>query len=107
MAQRRRKRNYRLLAVLVLVTGIFLLLLGNYHPLTTSSKLDGVVAVLLGLYTCSQPAANFLDLLLYYRSSINQTTSIKSLLIWLAANLIVVFFGYLAIVNGMIRFAER
>ncbi|MCL4561035.1 MAG: hypothetical protein M1281_10510 [Chloroflexi bacterium] len=107
MAQRRRGRNYKLLAGLILVAGVFLVLLGYYHPLTASDKMDGIIAVLFGLYTCSQPAANFLDLLLFYRSTVDHPSSLRSLLVWLVVNVLVLGVGWLVIVNGMIRFSAR
>jgi hypothetical protein len=107
MAQPRRGRNYKLLAGLALVTGGFLVLLGYFHPLTATNKLDGIIAVILGLYTCSQPVANFLDLLMFYRTSASKSSSLRSLLVWLAANAAVLWIGWLVILNGMIRFTAR
>ena len=73
------------------------------HTITGLPRLDGVIGVLLGLFICSRPAANFLDLLF----TRNQTSSQRSLLGWLTLNGVVMFVGWLVITIGATRLIDR
>lgn len=74
------------------------------HTLTGTRKLDGIIGVLFGLYICSHPSANLLDLLIYRRSSLNQDLSGRSLGLWLALNLAVLLVGWGVFVIGTTQF---
>jgi hypothetical protein len=87
------KRNTAWLWGLVLVAIIYITLMSYLRTLTGSHLLDGIFGVLLGLYICSKPAANAVDLLFFRRGELRQLTSGWSGLGWLSLNLLVLFAG--------------
>jgi D-alanyl-lipoteichoic acid acyltransferase DltB (MBOAT superfamily) len=106
MYQHRRKRNTRLMWVLIGAALIYGALVYFFHTLTGRTLLDGTIGVVLGLYICSRPAANAIDLF-YERDALRQLTSGWSGLGWLVLNLLVLFAGWVVIVIGATRFAGR
>ncbi len=78
----------------------------HYKPtLTGSIRLDGVIGVLLGLYICSHPAANFLDIILFGGRVAPQFSSGLSFLLWFAVNALVMAAGWLDIFIGATKLA--
>jgi hypothetical protein len=61
----------------------------------------------LGLFICSRPAGNAVDMLFYERGAFRRLTSAWAGIGWLALNLLVLFVGWLVIVSGAMRFAGR
>jgi hypothetical protein len=59
--------------------------------------------VALGLYICSHPAANAIDLFFLDRAGLRQFSSAWSGIGWLALNGLVVLVGWLVIVGGTTR----
>ena len=105
MKQPRRARNITVLGVMIMVGIVYLALLYTQHPLTGTYKADGIVSVLLGLYICSHPVANGLDVLLYRRyMQIRKTSSGAEILLW-ALNAAVLLTGWWVIFVGMLRFS--
>ena len=78
-------------------------LLQYLRPLTGTHMLDGIIGVGLGLYICSHPAANAVDLLFFDRGVLQQASSEWSGIGWLALNLLVVLVGWFVIVVGVTR----
>jgi hypothetical protein len=68
------------------------------------NRLDGALGVLLGLYICSHPAGNFLDLLLFKRNLWVQDLTSRRLSWWVGFNLVVIFIGWLVIYTGLLHF---
>ena len=60
--QPRHKRNTWILGILLLFAGVYIGWLAAWQTLTGVSRLDGSLGILLGLYICSHPAANGLDI---------------------------------------------
>jgi hypothetical protein len=89
-------RNYKALGVVVALGMLYLGWMYTQRTITGTARLDGIIGVLLGLFICSRPAANYLDLL-FKR---NQISSERSLLGWLALNGVVMFVGWLVITIG-------
>ena len=91
MSQWQRGRTVVLVgsAVLAVAYGV---LLPDLRLLTGPTRLAGVVGVILGLYTCSHPAANAIDLLFnpYDRFSVP----------WLALNALALAVGLAVIFAG-------
>jgi amino acid permease len=100
----KRRHNLRTLWILILLA---ITLGGLYYSLPTLtgvSEIDGLLGVCLGLYTCSHPAANFLDILLF-RGHTSPWDAIRgSAASWLALNLFVMLVGFLLIVAGTLRY---
>ena len=101
--ERERRRNYRTLGVVILLAVIYGGWLSAQRTITGKPELDGVIGVVLGLFICSQPAANMLDLLFARRSQ----TSEWSLARWLGLNVAVLFVGWLTITLGAIYLIKR
>jgi hypothetical protein len=78
-----------------------------YVPLLTGGTLlDGSVGILLGLYICSHPAANGIDLLFLQRGAFRRAVKDSSGIEWLMLNALVMLVGWLVIVIGAARFME-
>src|ERR1051326_5653674 len=77
----------------------------QYWPMLTGATLfDGSVGVVLGLYICSHPAANGIDLLFLQRGALRRAARHWSGIEWLALNALIMFIGWLVIVVGAARF---
>ena len=73
-----------------------------YVPLLTGRALvDGSVGVLLGLYICSHPAANSIDLIFLDRLALRRVLSGRSAAGWLMLNALVMIIGWFVIVVGV------
>jgi hypothetical protein len=97
-----RGRNYKTLAVVVVLAAMYIGWLITQRTITGIPRLDGIIGVLLGLFICSRPAANYLDLLF----SRGRIASDRSLIGWLALNGVVMFVGWLVITIGATRLIE-
>ena len=106
MRERRRGRNVKTMWALILVAIAFIGWLYFQRTLTGSNKLDGSLGVLLGLFICAHPAANLLDLVLFADSAGRDGSSWRSILAWLALNLLVLFSGWNVISIGTTRFVS-
>ena len=73
--------------------------------LTGVPLLDGGIGVLLGLYICSHPAANAVDML-FERGMLRRITSKWLGAGWLVLNLLVLAVGWMVIVTGVMRFVD-
>jgi hypothetical protein len=78
-------------------------LLHYLHALTGIPVLDGSMGVTLGLYICSHPAANAVDMLFFERYNLRQITSEWSGVGWLALNTLVLLAGWVVIFIGLTR----
>jgi hypothetical protein len=58
-----------------------------------------------GLYICSHPAANAVDLLFFQRAALRQMSSEWPGIGWLGLNLLVLVIGWVAIMIGVMRIA--
>jgi hypothetical protein len=103
MAHQRRRRDTRTLLEMLLLAAAYGGMLQYRRPLTTGDLLDGALGVMLGLYICSQPAANAVDLLFFSRGGPRQLPAGWAGAGWLGLNLLVVFVGWLVIVLGATR----
>ncbi len=92
--------RYALLWVLVLLAVTYAVISHHVTTLTGSVRCDGVIGVLLGLYICSHPVANFLDLILYSGRSAPKFSSMRSALLWICVNTLVIVCGWFDIFIG-------
>jgi hypothetical protein len=102
MEKQRRGRNWQTLLVMILLASAYGGWLYYQRTLTGTSRGDGIIGILLGLYVCSHPAANFLDLLFFSRGA--RQASLLSTIFWLALNLLVLLIGWSVIFIGATRF---
>jgi hypothetical protein len=88
---------------MVLLALVYLGLLYYLHTLTGDNVLDGIAGVVLGLYICSLPAANAVDMIFAERSASFALSSLRAGGRWLALNLLTLLAGWIVIVVGAIR----
>jgi hypothetical protein len=105
MEQPRRGRNYKILGVVVLLALLYGGWMVTQRTITGIPRLDGIIGVLLGLFICSRPAANMLDLLFTRRD--RAVSSEWSAIGWLALNGLVMFVGWIVITIGATRLIDR
>ena len=98
MNQQRRGQRVMILLVLVVLGIAYGSLLYSRSTLTGMNNLDGIIGVVLGLYICSHPAANLIDMLFYRRAVRYQLLSRRSAFWWLTLNVLVL------LVSGVVIF---
>jgi hypothetical protein len=106
MDQQHYKRNSRALWVLIALAFVYSSAIHYLHGLTSMPLLDGGLGVAFGLYICSRPAANAIDMLYLERYSLQQIASDRSLIRWLALNLLALLAGWVVIFFGLTRLAD-
>jgi len=103
MDQHGRRLNIKTLWAVVLIGIAYSILLYFQGTLTGSNKWDGIFGVVLGLYICSHPAANMVDLLFFRRGAQHQFSSKRSIVFWLVFNILVLLVGWFIIFLGTTR----
>ena len=106
MGEPRRGRKVKTLLGLILLAFAYIGWLYYRGTLTGTDRLDGIIGVLLGLYICSHPAANMLDMLFFERGNRPQGASAWSTVLWLALNLLTLLSGWNALFAGITRFVR-
>ena len=92
----------------LLVPAIAYLAWQYYMPFFTGMDLlDGSIGVMLGLYICSRPAANGMDLIFFDRGALSRIFSGAAGLRWIALNALIMVVGWFVIVIGAARFTHR
>ncbi len=107
MDQPGHRRKAAILWGVILLAILFISLLGYLKTFTRNMTLDGAIGVILGLYLCSHPAANLVDMIFFERGAGFRALTRRSALGWLALNLAAFLAGWLVIVNGTTRFITR
>jgi hypothetical protein len=100
--QHQHRRNTRILWGMVLLAIAYTGWFHYLHTLTGIPVLDGSIGVALGLYICSHPAANAVDMLFFERYNLRQISE------WsgvgrLALNALVLLAGWMVIFVGLTR----
>ena len=98
MAQKKLRRRYDWLGTLVLAAAVYSGAIWYFHTVTGEHRFDGMLGVALGLYICSQPAENFLNMLFFERHGLSVWR--RAEWVWLASNLLAMFVGWVVIVVG-------
>lgn len=93
-----------MLVALVMLGIVYGGLLSSRRTLTGIHHLDGIIGVVLGLYICSRPAANLVDMLFYRRYLRYPFLSNRFVVFWLALNTLVLLMGAIVIFIGTTRF---
>lgn len=107
LGQRRHKRNARVLWGLLLLAMAYVMLVRYLHTLTGMNMLDGSIGLALGLFICSHPAANAVNMLFFERDALRQAASGWPVVRWLALNLLVLLAGWMVIFVGITRLVDR
>jgi hypothetical protein len=100
MNQQRWEGKIITLSILVILGIAYSSFVYSQHTLTGMNHLDGIIGVVLGLYICSHPAANLVDMF-FYRRGIQHPFSLRQFtLLWVAINVMVLFIGGIVIFTG-------
>jgi hypothetical protein len=99
-----RGRSPTILLALILLAIVYGALLSELGTLTGVLLWDGILGVALGLYICSHPVSNAIDLLFIDHGIMRHGASDTHGLAWYGLNLIVMCVGCLVVVIGMTRF---
>jgi len=107
MEQHRRGRNIKMLWALIVLGITYNGILHYQRTLTGMDEVDGIIGVLLGLYVCSHPAANVVDMLFFRQGARHPFSSRRSAVLWLALNILVLLIGWIVIFIGTTRFFSK
>lgn len=100
------RAKIRLLCLLFLIAVAYLAWLHDPRSLARMSLMYGSLGIVLGLYICSHPAANAIDVLFFDRGAVRRMLHAWSGIGWLALNLAVLLVGWLLIAVGATRFGK-
>jgi hypothetical protein len=100
-------RKAGVLWALILVAILYVALLRLLPTLTGRLVWDGGIGVALGLFICAHPAANAINMLFFERAALQQVSSDRPLMRWLALNLLVLLVGWMVVFAGIRRLVER
>jgi hypothetical protein len=89
-----------ILLVLAVVGVAYCTFVHSRGTLTGLVHLDGIIGVVLGLYICSHPAAHLIDTLFYRRGTRYRFSSTRSVVLWLALNVLVLLISGVVIFIG-------
>ena len=105
-SQHRHWRDARPLWALIAVAIIYSAVLRFLQTLTGVPLLDGSIGLALGLYICSRPAANAINMLFFERDALRRISE-WSVLRWLALNLLTLLAGWMVVFVALRRIVER
>ena len=98
------KRDDKTMWGLILLAILIWILFRFLPTLSGNDEIDGLFAVMLGLYICSKPATHVVDMLIFGRDIHHWISVIQSDIGWVMLNLLVTFCGLSTIVTGTLRY---
>lgn len=107
MDQDHYRRKTKLLWAFILLAAVYSLWFNQRHRLTGNPMVDGTVSVVLGLYICSRPAGNAIDLLFFERTGSHRIVFEWSSINWLALNILALLMGWIVIYLGTAHLTGR
>jgi hypothetical protein len=107
MDQRQYRRKTNLLWFLIAVAAAYSWWFHQRRTLTGVDTVDGTLSVLLGLFICSRPAGNAIDLLFIERSRLRRLISRWSSIQWVLLNLLTLVVGWVVIHIGTSLLTSR
>ncbi len=106
-AQLKVGHNTPVLCFWVLVACLYVGWLAVLGGSTGVTRLDGSLGMFLGLYICSNPAANMLDILLFMSADVRERIiHNRPGQLWLALNGLTMLAGWVVIFSGALRFVQ-
>src|SRR5262245_49269539 len=91
------------LAALLVPAGVYLFWQQSLPDVTAHDKVYGIAGMLLGLFICSKPARNGIDVLIFERVSLRRVMTGARGFSWLLLNALVMLVGLFVIVVGALR----
>jgi hypothetical protein len=103
------RSQYKIIILLVsAVLGIiYHILITSQRTLTGVDDLDGIIGVVIGLFICSHPAANLVDLFFYRQPTQNLYLFKRAIVLWVTLNTLVLLIGGIVIFTGTTRLIGR
>jgi hypothetical protein len=98
----RQQYNTGLLSTMVLLGAIYAAWLYTRQTVTGSNFWDAALGVLLGIYICSRPVGNLMDMLYAQNIRWNELRK-RAGITWLVMNFVTTFVGWATIVLGATR----
>jgi hypothetical protein len=100
-------RKSSLLCALIVVAAAYSFWFHQKQMLTGNPTMDGTFSVLLGLYICSRPAGNAIDLFFFERSPFHRMVTEWSSIRWLVLNIVTLLMGWIVIYLGTAHLTSR
>lgn len=97
-------RKSLILVILIVMGLVYSSAITLRLPLTGSHQWDGILGVLYGLYACSYPAANMLDMFFFSRGARLQGLTPGAYRLFWGLNILVLLVGWYDIFTGLLRF---
>ena len=107
MALYQYRRQTWLLCMLIAVAAAYSFWFHQRQALTDNPTVDGTLSVLLGLYICSRPAGNAIDLVFFERSPFHRMVTEWSSIRWLVLNIVTLLMGWIVIYLGTAHLTSR
>lgn len=107
MDSRQYRRKTAILFCLMALAAVYSIWFQRRDMLIGKPWLDGTFSVLLGLYICSRPAGNAIDLFFYQRSPFHRVITEWSSIRWLALNVLTLLMGWVVIYLGTAHLTSR
>jgi hypothetical protein len=100
-------RKTMFLCILITFAAAYSLWFQQRQTFTGYPTLDGSISVLLGLYICSRPAGNAIDLFFFERSPFHRVVGEWSSIRWLVLNILALLMGWVVIYLGTAHLMGR
>jgi hypothetical protein len=107
MDNRQYRRKTGLLVALIAVAAVYSFWFQQARSLSGNPTIDGAFNVLLGLYICSRPAGNAIDLFFFERSPFHRIVTEWSGVRWLLLNVLTLLMGWIVIYLGTTHLTSR
>lgn len=107
MDNRHYRRKTGLLVGLIAIAAVYSFWFQQTRSLTGNPTIDGAFNVLLGLYICSCPAGNAIDLFFFERSPFHRIVTEWSGVRWLLLNVLTLLMGWIVIYLGTTHLTSR
>jgi hypothetical protein len=107
MEQGEYRRKTALLCALIAIASVYSFWIQQRHMVTGNPTVDGTLSVFLGLYICSRPAGNAIDLFFYERNPFHRVMMEWSTVRWLALNILTLLMGWMVIYLGTTHLTGR
>ena len=95
------------LSLLFVLAIAYLLWQASLPDVTPNDRAYGIAGMLLGLFICSRPARNGIDVLIFERHSLRRAMHGAKGLAWLCLNAIVMIAGCFVVVMGAMRMSVK
>ena len=92
---------------LIVLAAIYIIWFQQRQTLIGYPTVDGSISVFLGLYICSRPAGNAIDLFFFQRSRFHHVVTEWSSIRWLLLNILTLLMGWIVIYLGTAHLTGR